>query len=1217
MATNPTIQFKRKITAGIPGSLSLAEPAVNTADNQLFIGVNAAAVKWVGAEIENSATNGSTWSSDLKLATKKAIGDYFLPLGGGLLTGDITLGSGSDLRFRETGGGTDYVAFQAPASIAASVTWTLPGVDGGSGEVLTTNGSGTLSWASAGSATTVTTNTDNTNTTRYLVFGATATAGATLYVDDTTTPLSYNPSTAALTVGGNVSATTVNKVTLTAPATGSTLTVADGKTLTASNTLTFTGTDASSVAFGAGGTVVYTSGLGTGVATFLATPSSANLASALTDETGSGSAVFATSPTLTTPSLGVATALTINKVTLTAPATGSTLTVADGKTLTASNTLTFTGTDASSVAFGAGGTVVYTSGLGTNVATFLATPSSANLISAITDETGSGLLVFGTSPSLTTPSLSSETYSTSATVTAGTNAIGQGAITSDYNIITTTANNPSGVTLPKGVAGRRIIVVNKGTNAINVYPSSSGGTDLIDALSIGASIQIPVSGLMEFNASTTTQWYSSGNSTFTAPVLGTPVSGTLTNCTGLPVSSGISGLGSGVATFLATPSSANLASALTDETGSGSAVFATSPTLVTPTIGAATATTINNVTITAPATGSTLTVADGKTLTASNTLTFTGTDASSVAFGAGGTVVYTSGLGTGVATFLATPSSANLISAITDETGTGALVFANSPTLITPALGTPSALIGTNISGTGASFTAGTVTTNANLTGHITSTGNATVLGSFTSSQLSGALTDETGSGSAVFATSPTLVTPTIGAATATSVNKVTITAPATGSTLTVAEGKTLTASNTLTFTGTDASSVAFGAGGTVVYTSGLGTGVATFLATPSSANLISAITDETGTGSLVFSASPTFTGTLNCAALTSTGNVTVGGDLIVNGTTTTINSSVTTLDDPIITLGGDTNPASDDNKDRGVEFRWHDGATHKRGFFGFDDSTGYMTFIPDATNTSEVFSGTAGDIVATNFRGALIGNADTVTTNANLTGHITSTGNATVLGSFTSSQLSGALTDETGSGVAVFATSPTLVTPTIGAATATTINKVTITAPATGSTLTVADGKTLTASNTLTFTGTDASSVAFGAGGTVVYTSGLGTGVATFLATPSSANLASAITDETGTGALVFGTSPSLTTPAIGAGGLTIAGSTSGTTSFLATAVASGIITFPAVTGTVITTGNLTSIGDAAADGSTKGLATFNSTQFDAASGVITLDTIDGGTYA
>lgn len=67
--------------------------------------------------------------------------------------------------------------------------------------------------------------------------------------------------------------------------------------------------------------------------------------------------------------------------------------------------------------------------------------------------------------------------------------------------------------------------------------------------------------------------------------LGTPSSGTLTNCTGLPVSTGISGLGSGVATFLATPSSVNLAAAVTGETGTGALVFADSPTLVTPALG--------------------------------------------------------------------------------------------------------------------------------------------------------------------------------------------------------------------------------------------------------------------------------------------------------------------------------------------------------------------------------------------------------------------------------------------------------------------------------------------------------------------------------------------------------------------------------------------------------------------------------------------------------
>jgi hypothetical protein len=68
------------------------------------------------------------------------------------------------------------------------------------------------------------------------------------------------------------------------------------------------------------------------------------------------------------------------------------------------------------------------------------------------------------------------------------------------------------------------------------------------------------------------------------PALGTPASGVLTNATGLPVSTGVSGLGTGVATFLATPSSANLISAVTDETGTGSLVFGTSPTIATPVI---------------------------------------------------------------------------------------------------------------------------------------------------------------------------------------------------------------------------------------------------------------------------------------------------------------------------------------------------------------------------------------------------------------------------------------------------------------------------------------------------------------------------------------------------------------------------------------------------------------------------------------------------------
>ena len=119
---------------------------------------------------------------------------------------------------------------------------------------------------------------------------------------------------------------------------------------------------------------------------------------------------------------------------------------------------------------------------------------------------------------------------------------------------------------------------------------------------------------------------------------------------------------------------------------------------------------------------------------------------------------------------------------------------------------------------------------------------------------------------------------------------------------------------------------------------------------------------------------------------VTTSGNLEVTGDLTVSGTTTTVNSTTVTVDDPIFTLGGDTAPGSDDNKDRGIEFRYHNGSAAKLGFFGYDDSTGYFTFIPDATNSSEVFSGTQGTIDVANIRldnSGLILNGTAVTATA------------------------------------------------------------------------------------------------------------------------------------------------------------------------------------------------------------------------------------------
>ncbi len=142
--------------------------------------------------------------------------------------------------------------------------------------------------------------------------------------------------------------------------------------------------------------------------------------------------------------------------------------------------------------------------------------------------------------------------------------------------------------------------------------------------------------------------------------------------------------------------------------------------------------------------------------------------------------------------------------------------------------------------------------------------------------------------------------------------------------------------------------------------------------------------------------------------------DLTVAGTLTVNGTTTTVNSTVVTVDDPIFTLGGDGSGV-DDDKDRGIEFKWHTGSAAKVGFFGRNDNTGRFAYIADATNSSEVFSGTLGDAefttVYANLTGNVTGNSDTVTNG------VYTTGNQTIGGTKTfSSTISGSITGNAGS---------------------------------------------------------------------------------------------------------------------------------------------------------------------------------------------------------
>ena len=312
---------------------------------------------------------------------------------------------------------------------------------------------------------------------------------------------------------GNLDLTgSVNNLTITPPANNATLTMADGSSLITSGaysaTFTFTGT------------------------TTLTFPTSGTVTALGNTTTGSGSIVLATSPTLTTPNLGVPSAITLTN--------GINLPISTGLAGTGTGVLT-----ALAVNVGTDGAFVVKGGA-------LGTPSSGNLGNCSGYPSG-GLTGLGTGVAT---ALANNVGSAGAFVVNG------GALGTPSS---GTLTNATGLPLTSGVTGT-LPVANGGTGI------TAFGTGVATALGVNVG--------------------SAGAFVVNGGALGTPSSGTLTNATGLPISTGVSGLGTGVATFLATPSSANLAAAVTDETGSGPLVFSTAPTFGTNiTVGTASSST--------------------------------------------------------------------------------------------------------------------------------------------------------------------------------------------------------------------------------------------------------------------------------------------------------------------------------------------------------------------------------------------------------------------------------------------------------------------------------------------------------------------------------------------------------------------------------------------------------------------------------------------------
>ncbi len=374
-------------------------------------------------------------------------------------------------------------------------------------------------------------------------------------------------------------------------------------------------------------------------------------------------------------------------------------------------------------------------------------------------------------------------------------------------------------------------------------------------------------------------------------------------------------------------------------------------------------------------------------------------------------------------------------------------------------------------------------------------------------------------------------------------------------------------------------------------------------------------------------------------ANLTTTGNVIVGGNLTVNGTTTAINSTTLNVDDKNIVLGNNASSSNTTADGGGITIEATTGGdktwtwVNSTGAWTSSEDINVASgkvyeingstvlsstqvlgkSITDANTASAIVSRdasgnfSAGTItasltgvasLASNLTGGTANKGEIVymsgvnttskltatTTNNQILAYNTSTNapywlsptvSTTYFASTTSAQLAAVISDETGSGPLVFANSATLVTPTLGVASATSVNKVVITAPATGSTLTIADGATLATvgAYTTTLTSTANTSVTLPTGGTLANTTYVGS------ATVAQAN------NITGAANTIFYNGTANTTSTLGystSNNGQVLGVTSGTLGWV-TPASTGVTSVSAGTGMSFTT--ITSTGSVSID--------------------------------